>query len=164
MWLQNNATQTEGNWIFGWIVSFKGSVSQYCWIPLWHPCFATCLVLRHSGLHPSHPEEWSTVLASVIPVSADCAGWSELRFSGWAHRADQRIGDCLEKSGLDICSGFTPRNCWGKQVTAMYQVALLADNSFSFFFFRSFFPTWGYLPHLLFKCLPIIKKGFYTLW
>lgn len=74
----------------------------------------------------------------------------------------QELGTTWKESGLDVCSGFTPRYCWGKRVTAKHQVALLAGHSFSFSFFSSFFSTHGYLLHVLFKFLAIIKKGFYT--
>lgn len=44
----------------------------------------------------------------------------------WAFQAEhtevwtKELGTAWEKSGLDVCSGFTPWGCWGKQVTATH--------------------------------------------
>lgn len=80
---------------------------------------------------------WSTFLASVRPVSAESAGWSELRISGWAHRGvDQRTGHCLGKEWLRCLFWLHPLGVLGE---AGHSNALLAEHCFSFSFLVVFF-------------------------
>lgn len=98
------------------------------------PC--DIIVLRHSGLHPlactylgCEAPFWHQWYLWVLTVVGDQNWGFQVKHT---EELSKELGTAWEKSGLDVCTGFTPRYCLGSQQSIKWHYLQIIPP-FSFF-------------------------------